>query len=136
MTGRPGRGPLAAVWHDDRGLATNIAVLLMAPLAVALILIGVQATLWRNARTIAADRANQTAALVAAGQLTPAAADAELTASLDALADLTNVDVDVVDNGQLVTVTVAGDARGIIVGTRNRVRLTSATPVEGWQPLP
>ena len=140
MTTRPGCGSrrrrLAATWRDEHGLATSVAVVLLAPLTLGLTLIGVQTVLWQHARTIAADRANQTAALVAAGQLGPVEADAQLTASLDASADLADVDVDVDATDQLVTVTVAADANGILVGTRTRIRLTTSTPVEGWQPLP
>ena len=140
MIRRPGSGllrrRLAAAWRDDRGFATNVMVVLLVPLTLGLVLISVQTVLWQHARTIAADRANQTAALVAAGELGPAEADAELTANLNTLPDLANVEVDVARTDQLVTVSVSGDARGILAGTRTRIRLTSATPVEGWQPLP
>ena len=140
MTQRPGSGRLrrrlAAAWRDDRGFATNVMVVLLVPLTLGLVLISVQTVLWQHARTIASDRANQTAALVAAGELGPVEADAELTANLNALPDLANVEVDVARTDQLVTVSVSGDARGILAGTRTRIRLTSATPVEGWQPLP
>lgn len=140
MTQRPGSGRLrrrlAAVWRDDRGFATNVMVVLLVPLTLGLVLMSVQTVLWQHARTIASDRANQTAALVAAGEVGPAEADAELTANLNALPDLANVEVDVARTDQLVTVSVSGDARGILAGTRTRIRLTSATPVEGWQPLP
>lgn len=111
-------------------------VVLLVPLTLGLVLMSVQTVLWQHARTIASDRANQTAALVAAGEVGPAEADAELTANLNALPDLANVEVDVARTDQLVTVSVSGDARGILAGTRTRIRLTSATPVEGWQPLP
>ena len=140
MTRRPGSGRLrrrlAAAWRDDRGFATNVMVVLLVPLTLGLVLISVQTVLWQHARTIAADRAHQTAALVAAGELAPAEADAELTANLNTHPDLANVEVYVARTDQLVTVSVSGDARGILAGTRTRIRLTSATPVEGWQPLP
>ena len=140
MIRRPGSGllrrRLAAAWRDDRGFATNVMVVLLVPLTLGLVLISVQTVLWQHARTIAADRANQTAALVAAGELGPAEADAELTANLNTHPDLANVEVDVARTDQLVTVSVSGDARGILAGTRTRIRLTSATPVEGWQTLP
>jgi hypothetical protein len=130
------RRRLVRAWHDEHGFATNVMVILLVPLTLGLVLIGVQTVLWQHARTVTSDRANQTAALVAAGELGAAEGDAQLTASLTDLDDLANVDVDIAATDELITVTVAGDARGILVGTRTRIRLTTTTPVEGWRPLP
>jgi len=127
---------LRNVLIDEHGVAPTVSVVLLFPLIAVLLFAGIQTVLWQHARTIAADRANQTAALVAVGDLTAANADSLLTSELDNDPDLADVDVTVTDDGQTVTVTVTADANGIIIGTRNRISLTTATPVEAWQPLP
>jgi hypothetical protein len=123
---------------DQRGVASTVTVMVMFPLTAVLLLAGVQTVLWQHARTTAADMANQTATLVATGDLNPADADTQLTARLDAHPDMTNIDVTITTTAGLVTVTVAGDAHGILIGTRTRTRIhtTTATPTEQWQPLP
>ena len=123
-------------WRDDRGVAATVEVLLLLPLTTGLLLMGVQTVLWQHARTLAADRANQTAALVATGELGVTAATDQLTARLEASPDLTRVAVTVTRTAQLVTVHVSAQAHGILVGTRTRVTVDAATPTEGWQPLP
>jgi hypothetical protein len=127
---------LRAVWQDERGLSSTVEVVLLFPLVAGLLLVGVQTVLWQNARSVAADNANQTAALVASGQLTPTEADQLLTARLDLHPDLTASNVTVTRNAQLVTVTVTATAPGMLAGTRTRITLDTSTPTEGWQPLP
>jgi hypothetical protein len=134
------RERLRAVLVDEHGVAPTVSVVMLFPLIAVLLFAGIQTVLWQHARTIAADRANQTAALVAVGDLTAADADSRLTSELDNDPDLADVDVtvNVIDTagGQTVTVTVTAEANGIIIGTRTRISLTTATPVEAWQPLP
>lgn len=129
-----GRVRIAA--RDDHGVAPTISVVLMFPLIAVLLFAGIQTVLWQHARTLAADRANQTAALVATGDLTAAAATATLEAELDASPDLSNVNVTISDTGEIVTVSVSADANGIIIGTRTTIAVTTATPIEAWTPLP
>lgn len=130
------RARTAAAWRDERGLSSTVQVVVFFPLTAGLTLIGVQTALWQHARNSAADYANQTAALVATGQLTASAADTRLTMLLDDHPDLSNSSVTVTMTAEQVTVNVAADAPGMIAGTRTRVTVNSATPTEGWQPLP
>jgi hypothetical protein len=134
------RHRLRGVLVDERGVAPTVSVVMLFPLIAVLLFAGIQTVLWQHARTIAADRANQTAALVAVGDLTPADADSQLTSELDNYPDLADVEVTVslIDTAdrQTVSVTVTAEANGIIIGTRNRISLTTGTPVEAWQPLP
>jgi hypothetical protein len=64
----------------------------------------------------------------------PGDAQASATAILEADTDLRNVVVDVGTTGGVVTVTVTGDAPGIIRGTANALSVTSAVPVEELTP--
>jgi hypothetical protein len=84
-----------------------------------------QAAMWSHART---------AALVARSGVAPADAQASATAILEADTDLRNVVVDVGTTSGVVTVTVTGDAPGIIRGTANALSVTSAVPVEEVTP--
>ncbi len=133
--GRP-RRRLRAVWRDERGLASTVQVIVLLPLTATLLFAGVQTVLWQHARTVTADRANQTAALVATGQLTPTEADDLLTATLNNDPDIAGADVTITATATVITVSVNADANGILTGTRTRIHLDTATPTEGWQPLP
>ena len=113
-----------------------MSVIFMAPVTVILFFGSIQTVLWQHARTIAADRANQVVVQVATGDLTPSEADTLLTNSLNANPDLAAVDVVVVDNGQVASVTVTAQARGVIIGTYKTISIETNTPLENWQPLP
>ena len=118
------------------GTATTVTIVLLFPVTAIMLFAGVQTVLWQHARTISTDRANQTAAAVAAGELTPATGQATLTAALTDERDLRPVRVDVETTGGVVTVTVVADAPGILIGTRTRITVRAATPIEAWQTLP
>ena len=121
---------------DERGVSATVSVIFMAPVTVILFFGSIQTVLWQHARTIAADRANQVVVQVATGDLTPSEADTLLTNSLNANPDLAAVDVVVVDNGQVASVTVTAQARGVIIGTHKTISIATNTPLENWQPLP
>jgi len=93
-----------------------------------------QAAMWSHARTEARVVARDTAALVARSSVAPGDARASATAILEADTDLRNVVVDVQATGGVVTVTVTGDAPGIIRGTANALSVTSAVPIEELTP--
>jgi hypothetical protein len=90
--------------------------------------------MWSHARTEARVIARDTAALVARSAVAPADAQASATAILEADTDLRNVLVDIGTTSGVVTVTVTGDAQGIIRGTANALSVTSAVPVEELTP--
>lgn len=121
---------------DERGVSATVGVIMMAPVTVALFFASFQTVLWQHSRTIAADRANQVVVQVATGDLSPGEADALLTNSLTAHPDLTAVQVDVVDNGQVASITVTAQARGVLIGTYKTITIQTNTPLENWQPLP
>ena len=129
-------GPGGGRSVGEVGTATTVTVVLLFPVTAIMLFAGVQTVLWQHARTISADRANQTAAAVAAGELTPATGQAVLTAALTDERDLRPVRVDVETTGGVVTVTVVADAPGILIGTHTRITVRAATPIEAWQTLP
>ncbi len=120
--------------RGDRGAATSLAVALLTPMFVFLAFAAFQATLWSHARTEARVIARDTAALVARSGV--AAGDAQVSAAaiLEADTDLRNVAVSVATTGGVVTVTITGDAPGIIRGTTNDLSVTSAVPIEEITP--
>ena len=122
--------------RSEAGAAHTTVIVLLFPLTAIMLFAGVQTVLWQHARTIAADRANQVAAAVAAAELTPTEGRTRLTDTLRAERDLRPLTVTVTRDERLVTVTVIVDAPGILLGTRTRVSVHAAAPTEGWQPLP
>ncbi len=120
--------------RGDAGAATSLAVALLTPMFVVLAFAAFQAALWSHARTEARVIARDTAALVARSGVAAGDAQASATAILTADTDLRNVAVEVRSTGGVVTVTVTGDAPGIIRGTANSVAVTSAVPVEEITP--
>ena len=118
----------------DLGAATSLAAALLTPLFVVLAFAAVQAALWSHARTEARVVARDTAALVARSGM--AASDARDSAAtiLTTDTDLRNIEVRVDSGGGLVTVTVHGDAPGILRGTSAGVSVTAAVPVEELTP--
>jgi hypothetical protein len=90
--------------------------------------------LWSHARTEAQVVARDTAALVARSGVAAGDAQASAAAILEADTDLRNVAVIVGTTGGVVTVTITGDAPGIIRGTTNDLSVTSAVPIEEITP--
>ena len=126
VAARRGRG--------DCGAATSLAVALLTPMFVVLAFAAFQAALWSHARTEARVVARDTAALVARSGVDAGDAQASATAVLEADTDLRNVVVEVRSSAGVVTVTVTGDAPGIIRGTTDAVAVTSAVPIEELTP--
>lgn len=120
--------------RGDRGAATSLAVALLTPMFVFLAFAAFQAAMWSHARTEARVIARDAAALVARSGVAAGDAQASATAILEADTDLRNVIVDVGTTGGVVTVTVTGDAPGIIRGTSSALSVTSAVPVEELTP--
>lgn len=115
--------------RGDVGAATSLATALLAPVFVVLAFAAVQAALWGHARTEARVVARDTAALVARADVDPGDAEASARAAL-ADTDLHAIEVAVTTDGDLVSVTIRGDAPGIVIGTSRRVAVTEAVPVE------
>jgi hypothetical protein len=109
-------------------------VALLTPMFVFLAFAAFQAALWSHARTEARVIARDTAALVARSGVAAGDAQASAAAILEADTDLRNVAVVVGSRGGVVTVSITGDAPGIIRGTTNAVAVTSAVPIEEITP--
>lgn len=128
------RSDVPARAHGDRGAATSLSAALLTPVFVLLAFAAFQAAMWSHARTEARVVARDTAALVARSGMAPSDAAAAASAVLGSDTDLRNVSV-VVDGGaEVVTVTITGDAPGIIRGTSASVSVVSAIPREALTP--
>jgi uncharacterized membrane protein len=128
------RGAPARRLCGDRGAATSLAVALLTPMFVFLAFAAFQAAMWSHARTEARVVARDTAALVARSGVAADDARSSATTILESDTDLRNVVVAVAATGGVVTVTITGDAPGIIRGTSNSVSVTSAVPIEELTP--
>lgn len=117
----------------DRGSA-SLQVVLLTPILVVLMFAGWQAALWNHAHTDARVIARETAVLVARDRLPIGQAVTAAKASL-ANSDLHAPDVDIVSNGELITVTISGDAPGILRGTSSHLTVHASVPTTGWAPL-
>lgn len=118
----------------DHGAASSLTMVLLTPVMMVLGFAAFQAAMWGHARTEARVVARDTAALVGRGGVPPDDARASAEAVLAADTMLRDVVVDVDAGPTLVTVTVRGDAPGIIRGTWSSVEVVAAIPVEGWVP--
>lgn len=119
---------------DDAGAASSLSVALLAPLFVVLAFAAFQAALWGHAKTEARVVARDTAGLVARSGVAEGDARAAAAAILSSDTDLRGVSVSVTSASGVVTVTVTGDAPGIIRGTSSRLSVTVALPVEERTP--
>jgi hypothetical protein len=109
-------------------------VALLTPVFVFLAFAAFQAALWSHAKTEARVIARDTAALIARSGVPAGDATASARSVLEADTDLRNVRVVASTSIGVVSVTVSGDAPGIIRGTSTRVDVTSAIPVEELTP--
>lgn len=120
--------------RDDEGAATSLSVALLTPMFVFLAFAAFQAAMWSHAKTEARVVARDTAALVARSGVAPGDAQASATEMLIADTDLRDVSVAISTSNGIVSVTVSGDAPGIIRGTSTGLAVTSAVPVEEVTP--
>jgi hypothetical protein len=118
----------------DRGAATSLSVALLTPMFVFLAFAAFQAAMWSHAQTEARVIARDTAALIARSAVPADDATASARAVLEADTDLRNVQVVASTSTGVVSVTVSGEAPGIIRGTSTSVAVTSAVPVEELTP--
>lgn len=128
---RRAREPVAG---DDAGTASSLSVALLAPLFVVLAFAAFQAAMWGHAKTEARVVARDTAGLVARSGVTEGDAQASASAILTSDTDLRNVSVHVSSGFGVVTVTVTGEAPGIIRGTSSRLSVRVALPIEELTP--
>ena len=126
--GRPRRA------SGDRGAATSLSIALLTPMFVFLAFAAFQAAMWSHAKTEARVIARDTAALIARSAVPADDATASARIVLDADTDLRNVRVVASTSAGVVSVTVSGDAPGIIRGTSTSLEVTSAVPVEELTP--
>jgi hypothetical protein len=124
---------------DDHGLTVSAQVVVFLPFTVVLLFAGIQAALWQHTRVQTADIAHQVAAVTAADTQPLSATLSSAKTRLAARTDLTDVAITVdtaANGGELVVVTITGRVPGIITGTAIDVSVSSATPIEAWEPLP
>ena len=132
-TARRRRAGRARRARGEAGAATSLATALLAPLFVVLAFAAVQAALWGHTRTEVRVVARDTAALVARSSVEAGDAAASARTAL-ADTDLDDVEVAVTTDGGHVSVTIRGDAPGILIGTSRRVSVTEAVPIEELTP--
>ncbi len=133
MSSRSARPDVVAADDCDRG-STSLTIVLLAPIVTSLMFVGLQAALWNHARTEARVVARDIAALVARDRMPAEQAAAAARASL-AGSELHEARVQVSSDGGTVTVSISGEAPGILRGTSHAVRVSVRLPVEGWVPL-
>ncbi len=120
--------------RSDRGSA-SLTIVLLAPMLLVLMFAGFQAAMWNHTRTEARVIARETAVLVARDRLPPGRAIAAATASLARDGVLSGTHVSVATRGTVVTVTITGNALGVLRGTSAAVDVTVAVSLEGWVSL-
>ena len=122
------------IGRDEMGAASALAAAVMTPVFVVLAFAAFQAAMWSHAKTEARVIARDTAGLVARSDVGAGAARSSATQILRADTDLRDVRVEVTRSDGIVTVTVRGEAPGIIRGTSTDVAVHAALPVEELTP--
>ena len=121
--------------HDhDRGSA-SLSIVLLAPLLLVLMFAAFQAAMWNHARTEARVIAREAAVLVARDRLPDSQAAAAASASLADDSVLSGAHVSVERTATVVTVTITGNAPGVLRGTSAALRVSVAVSLEGWVAL-
>lgn len=120
--------------RGDAGAATSLSVALLTPVFVVLAFAALQAALWSHAKTEARVIARDTAALVARSGVPAVDAQRSALTVLAADTDLRDAVVVVTAESGVVTVTITGDAPGIVRGTSSSLSVTSAVPIEELTP--
>ena len=120
--------------ESDRGSA-SLTIVLLAPLLLVLMFAGFQAAMWNHTRTEARVIARETAVLVARDRLPASQAVAAASTSLANDSVLTDALVSVDTTATDVTVTITGNAPGVLRGTSSAVTVAVAMSLEGWVPL-
>ncbi len=118
---------------SDSG-SVSLSVALLTPLFVVLAFAAVQAALWSHARTETRVVARDAAVLVARAEVGVSDARSSAEAILRSDTDLRDVDVAIASNAGVVTVTVRGQAPGILRGTSVPIAVTEALPIEELTP--
>lgn len=127
--------PSSAESDRDRGAATTISMVLLAPVLTLVLFAAFQAALWNHARTQARVQARATAALVARSGADVRDAEAAALAALGERTDIDDASVEIDVDGELVHVRITGEAPGILMGTSTGVSVDVAMPLEGWVEL-
>jgi Flp pilus assembly protein TadG len=126
--------PATRSLRRDRGAATSLSLVLLAPVFVVLGFMAFQAAMWSHTRTEVRVVARDTASLVARSGAAPGDARSSAEGALAAASLLRDIEVVIDESPSLVTVTIRGSAPGIVRGTRSTLSVTAAVPVEGWAP--
>ncbi len=119
--------------QTDCGSTSLTTVLLTVPF-LALAFAAFQAAMFTHARTEARSVARDAAVLVARQGASPAAVE---SSAEDVLRDadlISDGEVDIRLEGQLVVVRLTADAPGILRGTQVDIDITESLPLEGFRP--
>ena len=119
----------------ERGAAATVSIVLITPVLVFVCLAAFQTALWNHDRALARASARTVAAAIARNTTPVDAARTDAVAVLTANTTLTDVVVRIDTGGGQVTVTITGQAPGILIGTHAPITVTVALPTEGWTPL-
>lgn len=119
-----------------RGEQGQTELVIVFPVALAIVLLVLQAGLWFLARSVAIDAARDGARAVAVMGGTPGAGRAVASADLAQLAGptLSSPSVTASRSGNRAVVTVSGQAESILPGWSLTVSATAAQPVEEFRP--
>ena len=118
---------------EDRG-STTLTTVMLTPVFVAIAFSAFQAAIWMHARTEARAVARDAAALVARSGEPADVVEASSEAALRSRSELRDPDLRIDAGARIVTVTVTGQAPGILRGTSTEVEVVEALPREGFRP--
>jgi hypothetical protein len=121
--------------HESDGGSASLTIVLLAPLLLVLMFAAFQAAMWNHTRTEARVIARETAVLVARDRLPASQAVVAASTSLANDSVLTDALVSVDTTATVVTVTITGNAPGVLRGTSSAVSVAVAMSLEGWVPL-
>jgi hypothetical protein len=123
----------------ERGAASSLSMVLLAPLFVVISLLAFQAAMWSHARTEARVRVRDVAGLIARSGLSSTTAQSQIREVMNPTAVghnslLRDVEFEVEDRSETVRVTLRARAPGIIRGTSAPVEVSTTLWRERWQP--
>ena len=118
----------------ERGAASTLSMVLLAPMFVVISLLAFQAAMWSHARTEARVRVRDVAGIIARSGLSASAAQALVRDREQSGSLLNEVDIEIEDLSQTVRVTLRAQAPGILRGTSAPVEVSTTLWRERWQP--
>jgi hypothetical protein len=127
MTGRQSLDP-------ERGAGSTLSMVLLTPLFFVISMLAFNGAMWAHARTEARVRVRDLAGQIARSGFTAAQAEMEMRARISEESLLREIQIDIVDLGSQVTVSLRGRAPGLVRGTSAPVDVSATLWRERWQP--